>query len=208
MTWRHHGARVVGKADPPRRTATRDSGEIISVYAESGGPRRTSLADPPEITMPEPGNVLEYLAPSTPPLGQSGEATALGAEKYWMQANGLPQAERERRANIERQRYYDAVWAKRHPYAQYGGRARDEGILWRTTVKMGEPDGLGIRYGMGENGANYRQLPDGTVEMEEKEDVPLQPIGDRRSVSSRDRESAGLKAMNARYAAFWSRPYR
>jgi hypothetical protein len=229
-TYRHHGGKVVGVVEPARRTATRDSGrEIISEYSQSGGPRRAALPDPPEITMPSPTTTqrvsgyggsfevevpppAEYIAASSPPTGLSTAEIARHNEKYWTQASGLPEVERNRRAGVEYQRYLDRWWAGKPAFASYGAPARDEGNpLWRTICELGQPDGAGDLAGTGTDGRNYRLLrTDGgfTLEQEEVEDVALQPIGDRRAVSSKDSESAALRKMNERNAAFWSRPFR
>jgi hypothetical protein len=193
---------------------TRDSfSEPVSEYSATGGPRRAALPDPPTIEMPEPGRVPEYRATSDPPLGQSAEEAARRGERYWMQASGLPEVERTRRANVERQRYYDAVWAKRHPFAPYGAPARDEtGRLMEQLCPLEDDDGMGNLSGATEGGDYYeiRKTPTGyNLARERKEAAPaLAPISDRRAVSSRDREGAALREIQRKNDALWARPFR
>src|ERR1700704_3924717 len=109
--YRHHGYKIVGVAEPARRAATRDSvAAPVSNYSEAGGPRPQALADPPVVEMPEPGGVAEYRT-SEPPGGLSAERVARNNEKYWVQTNGLPEVERNRRAGAVYQKYLDNWWA-------------------------------------------------------------------------------------------------
>jgi hypothetical protein len=90
-------------------------------------------------------------------------------------------------------------------------KAKDEGTLWRTICELGQPDGAGDLAGQGEDGRVYRLLrTDGgfTLEVEEKEDVALQPIGDRRAGSSRDSEAAALREIQRKNDALWARPFK
>jgi hypothetical protein len=74
-----------------------------------------------------------------------------------------------------------------------------------------EDDGMGNLSGTTEGGDFYEIRKTGTgytLARERKDETPLQPIGDRRSVSSRDHERAELAKMNERAARFWERPFR
>ena len=60
VSYRHHGSRIVGLAEPARRIATRDSvATPVNVYTTAGGPRPEGLPDPAQVSMPEPGGVPE-----------------------------------------------------------------------------------------------------------------------------------------------------
>jgi hypothetical protein len=210
-SYRHHGGRVVGVAEPARHS-TRDSAAApINVYSPAGGPRPEALADPSEVTMPEPGDVSESRT-FEPPPGMTAAEVARRNEKYWTQANGLPEVERNRRAGAVYQRYLENWWSGKPAFVNFGAKAKDEtGRLMEELCVLEEDDGMGNLSGSTESGDYYEIRKTGTgytLVRERKDETPLQAITDRRSVSSKDRESAALTKMNERNAAFWNRPFR